>query len=143
MHGVTVYHVYRQVLGIDATAAQTLASLAMVLRRMGVELVITRVTDKSIRRLLIAHKIISARDSGGSDAAGITAGTAEGSGSSPGAVASSTTGEVLAGCSSDLEQPLLEQQQQQGEAAVESDEDYGYCRVFDTLNEGAKYAEDR
>jgi hypothetical protein len=38
------------------------------------------------------------------------------------------------------QQPLLDHQQQQ---AAEDDDDLGFCRVFDTLNDGAKYAEDR
>lgn len=54
----------RRVLGVDATAAQTLGSLVMVLRRIGVELIITRVTNPSIRRLLVAHGIISGSDTG-------------------------------------------------------------------------------
>jgi hypothetical protein len=37
----------------------------MVLRRMGVELVITRVANRSIRRLLVAHGIISASSGAG------------------------------------------------------------------------------
>jgi hypothetical protein len=57
--------VCRRILGIDATAAQTMGSLAMVLRRMGVELVITRVANRSIRRLLVAHGIISASSGAG------------------------------------------------------------------------------
>jgi hypothetical protein len=52
----------RRVLGLDATAAQTLGSLALVLRRKGVELVLTRVTNSGIRRLLRAHGVISAHD---------------------------------------------------------------------------------
>jgi hypothetical protein len=58
-------HLCRRVLGIDATAAQTLGSLAMVLRRMGVELVISRVANRSIRRLLVAHGIITSSSAGG------------------------------------------------------------------------------
>eukprot|EP00878_Enallax_costatus_P013193 GHUV01013790.1.p1 GENE.GHUV01013790.1~~GHUV01013790.1.p1 ORF type:complete len:1035 (+),score=287.38 GHUV01013790.1:628-3732(+) len=121
---------FRQVLGIDATAAQTLASLAMVLRRLGVELIMTRVTNRSIRRLLVAHKIISAKDLGGSDAAGLS-----GSGSVTQGTQNNTSSNPR-----DLEEPLIQQQQQPEEDA---EDDYGYCRVFETLNEGAKYAEDR
>lgn len=51
-------------LGIDATAAQTLGSLALVLRRMGVELVISRVASRSMRRLLVAHGIITGGSAG-------------------------------------------------------------------------------
>lgn len=117
-------------LGIDATAAQTLGSLAMVLRRMGVELIITRVTNKSIRRLLVAHGIISATDAGGSNAAGITGAVGNGGNISRGSPNELSLNSEM----TDAEQPLLQQEQE---------EEPGYCRVFDTLNEGAKYAEDR
>jgi hypothetical protein len=63
-HVLFVHRACRRVLGIDATAAQTLGSLAMVLRRMGVELVISRVANRSIRRLLVAHGIISGSSAG-------------------------------------------------------------------------------
>jgi ribosomal protein L12E/L44/L45/RPP1/RPP2 len=95
-----------------------MASLNMVLRRMGVELILTRVTQHSIRRLLAAHGIIA-----------------------PSAVASSTPAAATSGDVEEQQQPLLtqarEEQQQQEE------EEGGFCRVFDTLNEGAKHAEDR
>lgn len=108
---------HRRVLGVDATAAQTLSSLAMVLRRMGVELVISRVTNKSIRRLLVAHGIISASDVGGSAAVPEVAGGAAAAGQG------------------DEEQQLLETEV--------PPEEQGACRIFETLNEAAKYAEDR
>lgn len=123
----------RLVLGIDATAAQTLSSLAMVLRRMRVELVITRVTNGSIRRLLVAHKIISAKDLGGCDAAGLS-----------GCYKNNKHNDIVTtdapvGAAGDLEEPLIQQQP----SNEDLEDDYGYCRVFETLNEGAKYAEDR
>uniref|UniRef100_A0A383VST7 STAS domain-containing protein n=1 Tax=Tetradesmus obliquus TaxID=3088 RepID=A0A383VST7_TETOB len=100
---------FKRVLGIDATAAQTLGSLALVLRRMGVELVISRVASRSMRRLLVAHGIITGGSAGHAESAAV--------GSTP-----------------DEQQPLLDDV---------SDEELGFCRVFDTLNDAAKYAEDR
>lgn len=85
----------------------------MVLRRMGVELIIARVNRKSIRRLLVAHGIISASDAGGFAAVPSVAGGDE------------------------EQQPLLQ------EPADNEQEGFAYCRVFGTLNEAAKYAEDR
>jgi len=108
---------------VDATSAQTLASLAMVLRRMDVELILTRVTKPSIRRLLVAHGIISPAD-----------GAADSHRSS-----SSAGGHVPGGAGGDHEeqQPLLADQDE------ETTSSSGYCKVFDTLSGAAKYAEDR
>jgi hypothetical protein len=108
------------VLGIDATSAQTLSSLAMVLRRMGVELIITRVPKPSIARLLGAHGIVSP-----ADAAGVAA---EGCSSGSGAAAAAESG------SDPEQQPLLQEEGQEGGS---------YCRVFDNLSSAARYAEDR
>jgi hypothetical protein len=84
----------------------------MVLRRMGVELVLTRVTSRTVRRLFVAHGLIHPRD-------GPQALSAGGSSSSGGA---------------DVAVKVEE----------EEEEEYGvYCRVFDTLNDGSQYAEDR
>jgi hypothetical protein len=48
--------------------------------------------------------------------------------------------EAASSTSDEQQQPLLDQQQLQ---AADDDDDLGFCRVFDTLNDGAKYAEDR
>jgi hypothetical protein len=119
----------RRVLGVDATSAQTLSSLSMVLRRMGVTLIITRVTQRSIRRLLAAHGLISPADAA-------AAAAAEG-GSNAVSRQHSSAAAAAAGGGQDpeLQQPLL-----QGE---EGDQEGSYCRVFDSLSAGAKYAEDR
>ncbi|KAI8470530.1 MAG: hypothetical protein J3K34DRAFT_255209 [Monoraphidium minutum] len=50
---------FRRVLGVDATAAQLLGSLRIVLRQMGVELVLTRVRDGTMRRLFVAHGLVA------------------------------------------------------------------------------------
>lgn len=104
---------------MDATSAQTLASLAMVLKRMDVELVLTRVTKPSIRRLLVAHGIISPKESKSS---------------------SNRHMDVAAGTDAEQQQPLFEQDDQEEEDEEEAGR---YCRVFDTLSAGAKYAEDK
>ncbi|KAF6261741.1 hypothetical protein COO60DRAFT_1699671 [Scenedesmus sp. NREL 46B-D3] len=115
-----------RILGIDATAAQTMGSLVLVLRRLGVELVISRVASSSIRRLLAAHGIISS-SSASSSSSSSSAGSAEAAG--------------MAGAADEQQQPLLEQQQEQ--QAAGDDDELGFCRLFNTLNGGAKYAEDR
>jgi hypothetical protein len=109
---------------VDATSAQTLSSLAMVLRRMGVELVLTRVTNPGIRRLLAAHGIIAPHATSSS---------------------SSNRGGGSGAADSDVEQQLLLPGAAAATAAVEDAVagDQGFCRVFGTLNEGAAYAEDR
>jgi hypothetical protein len=115
------------VLGVDATSAQTLSSLSMVLRRMGVTLIITRVTQPSIRRLLVAHGLISSADAAA--AAAVVDDPASRQHSSTAAAAGG------GGHDPELQQPLL-----QGE---EGDQGGSYCRVFNSLSAGAKYAEDR
>lgn len=108
-------------MGVDATSAQTLASLGMVCRRMGVELVITRIPTHSIRRLLAAHGIISPADAAAHNGS------------------NSTT--AAAGDAEDPEQqPLLQESEA---AAAAADEGGSFCRVFDTLSGAARYAEDR
>jgi hypothetical protein len=96
---------------------------------MGVTLIITRVTQRSIRRLLAAHGLISPADAA-------AAAAAEG-GSNAVSRQHSSAAAAAAGGGQDpeLQQPLL-----QGE---EGDQEGSYCRVFDSLSAGAKYAEDR
>lgn len=50
--------VYRQVHGLDATAAQTFGTLWTMLERLGVELVITHLENPEMERLLRAHGVI-------------------------------------------------------------------------------------
>lgn len=126
-HSHTPTYLYRRVLGVDATSAQTLASLAMVLKRMHVELIITRVTRPSIRRLLGAHGIISPEDAAAAPVS---------SSSGTGAAGGSADAGDADGVDPELQQPLLQEQDEEAGNG-------GYCRVFDTLSGGAKYAEDR
>lgn len=107
----------------------------MVLRRMDVELVITRVTKPSIRRLLVAHGIISPTEAAGVGGRG-GANNSSGGGARGGVI---TEEDALV--DPEQQQPLLSEQEEQEE---EDGEDAGrYCKVFDTLSGGAKYAEDR
>jgi hypothetical protein len=96
---------------------------------MGVTLIITRVTQRSIRRLLAAHGLISPADAAAAAAA------AEGGSNAVSRQHSSAAATAGGGQDPELQQPLL-----QGE---EGDQEGSYCRVFDSLSAGAKYAEDR
>ena len=111
------HHLHRRVLGVDATAAQTFGTLVMVLRRMGVELVLTRVTSRTMRRLFAAHGLIHPRYAQRKD---------EGHGAA-----------VVGPEESPAVVLAMEQKEE------EEDEEGRYCRLFDTLNEGAQYAEDK
>jgi len=111
---------FRRVLGVDATAAQTFGTLQMQLKRLGVELVLTRVrSNPTVERLFAAHGLIAPPRGGGgaSSASHGGGGKADAGGALPaGAVAS---------------------------PALDPGPEQGYCRTFDTLNDGARYAEER
>jgi hypothetical protein len=89
----------------------------MVLRRMGVELVLTRVTSHTMRRLFAAHGLIHPRYAQRDESHAAAA-----------AVPEEGSALVLA----------MDQKEE-----VDEEEEGQYCRLFDSLNEGAQYAEDK
>jgi SulP family sulfate permease len=110
---------FRRVLGVDATAAQTFGTLQTQLRRLGVELVLTRVRgNPTVERLFAAHGLIAAAppSSPSSFDRSVSDGGRGNSGDDDGATLS---------------------------LDLEPGPERGYCRHFDTLNDAARYAEER
>jgi MFS superfamily sulfate permease-like transporter/CRP-like cAMP-binding protein len=129
---------FRRVLGVDATAAQTFGTLRMQLRRLGVELVLTRVRgNPTVERLFAAHGLIAPvaeddEDDGGGGGGGQRR-------SKEGVVVVSDGGEAVSAGQ--------DEQGEHDDDAVDpsssSASPYPYCRAFDTLNDGCLYCEER
>lgn len=111
---------FRRVLGVDATAAQTFGTLQTQLRRLGVELVLTRVRgNPTVERLFAAHGLIAAAPPVASSPSSFDRSVSDGG-----------RGNSV-GDNGDLSLDL------------EPGPERGYCRHFDTLNDAARYAEER
>ena len=141
---------FRRVLGVDATAAQTFGALRARLARMGVELVLTRVHgNPTVEHLFAAHGLIAPQenDGGGGGASHAPGGGGAGGGGKKSRPERSVSdgGRALR----DSEAAFLAQDGGDlGAAAaaaleLEPGPESGYCRHFETLNDAARYAEER
>jgi MFS superfamily sulfate permease-like transporter/CRP-like cAMP-binding protein len=135
---------FRRVLGVDATAAQTFGSLRMQLRRLGIELVLTRVHgNPTVERLFAAHGLIIAPSVAvGAGAAG-AASAAKGDDVSDGGAAP-PWGEAGGGRGDDDRSGGLGADDGAASPSSSPSSPYPYyCRAFDTLNDGCVYCEER